>query len=344
MAHAEVVTRRRLACLPGVTMLLAASILGAGEPPAGSDADPGAPWTHRSGRDHPLVGRIWDVTDARFIDAPALLARLAAARFLLLGEKHDNADHHRLQAWILRGVIAAGRRPAIAFEMFNADDQPTIDRHLAAAPGDATGIADAVNWKRSGWPDWTMYQPIAAAATNGGVPIVAANLSRADLRALRLGGLGALDAVRVERLGLERPLSPAVRAEMAAEIQEAHCGQASDGVLQRMIDIQRARDARMAEAMSVSGSGRDGAVLIAGAGHVRRDRGAPAHLLAREVSATVLSLAFLEVVEAAVTPAAHAAREARGVLPFDYVWFTPRVDDADPCEKFRRSLGNLGGR
>ncbi|MCB1801471.1 MAG: hypothetical protein KDI82_07280 [Gammaproteobacteria bacterium] len=26
-------------------------------------------------------------------------------------------------------------------------------------------------------------------------------------------------------------------------------------------------------------------------------------------------------------------------LPFDYVWFTPRVDDEAPCERLRRIYG-----
>jgi len=28
-------------------------------------------------------------------------------------------------------------------------------------------------------------------------------------------------------------------------------------------------------------------------------------------------------------------------LPFDYVWFTPRVDESDPCEKFREQLEKM---
>jgi hypothetical protein len=29
-------------------------------------------------------------------------------------------------------------------------------------------------------------------------------------------------------------------------------------------------------------------------------------------------------------------------MPFDYVWFTPAVDDEDPCEKFRKPLERMG--
>jgi uncharacterized iron-regulated protein len=92
----------------------------------------------------------------------------------------------------------------------------------------------------------------------------------------------------------------------------------------------------MAEAL-VRGGQRDGALLIAGAGHVRTDRGVPFHLGRRVPDASLVSLAFLEVDAEAKAPAEYAAR-FEGTLPFDYVWFTPRIDDTDPCARLRASL------
>jgi len=82
---------------------------------------------------------------------------------------------------------------------------------------------------------------------------------------------------------------------------------------------------------------RDGAVLITGVGHARRDRGVPAHLARHIPDAKIASLAFLEVDPAATKPADYAARFGGEPLPFDYVWFTPKIDDADPCEKFKQA-------
>src|SRR6266536_2359670 len=103
-------------------------------------------WQSPLGRDHASSGTIWDVRAAAPITADTLVARLAARRFVLLGEKHDNPDHHRLQAWTLAALVAAGRRPAVAFEMFRADQADVIARHLAGAPGDAHGLGDALDW------------------------------------------------------------------------------------------------------------------------------------------------------------------------------------------------------
>ncbi len=296
-------------------------------------------WESPVSREHPLVGRIWDVKAGAFVDERTLSGRLAASRFVLLGERHDNPDHHVLQAQTVRALIAAGRRPAVGFEMFSTDDAPAIARYLAGSPKDASGLGDAVNWKRSGWPEWRFYQPIAQAALDAGLPIAATNLSRAAIDALRKNGLAGLGPTIVARLKLDGGPTPATRAAMAQEIRESHCGQAPEAMLDRMVDLQWARDARMAEALARTG-GRDGAVLITGTGHVRRDRGVPAHLARHAPGTPVASVALLEVDAQATAPVEYAAR-FDGVLPFDYVWFTPRIDDVDPCEKFKQQLERL---
>lgn len=315
-----------------VTLLVA--LLAAAVPAATADERapalaPGPPWESALGRDHPLSGQIWQPASGTFIAPAALVSRLVAARFALLGEKHDNADHHRLQAWLVRALFDAGRRPALAFEMFSGDEDAAIARARAAAPLDAAGIARAVDWTHSGWPDFRLYEPIVRAALEGGTPIVGANLSRTVMQTMRHGGLAALDPAQRTALGLERPLPTEASLGLFAEIRSSHCDALPDESVERMVDIQRARDAQMALALARVG-GRDGAVLIAGAGHTRADRGVPWSLARQAAGATVMSLAFVEV----QTGLADPARYGRDLAAYDVVWFTPRVDDRDPCEAF----------
>lgn len=288
-------------------------------------------WQAPLGREHPLAGKIWDTRAGRFVASDELVAGLAGARYVLLGERHDNPDHHRVQAALVRALLAAGRQPAVAFEMFTADDAPAITRHLAAAPRDATGLAAAVNWKRSGWPDWAYYQPIAQAALDAGLPVVAANLAPATARALARGNRAALPDGLAARYGLEHPLPGGSQAALAAEIRDAHCGRIPADRIDGMVLAQRARDATLADALL--GAGRDGAVLIAGSGHVRADRGVPLYLRARAPGATIATVAPLEVREGWTRPEQYGAVFDDGRLPFDWVWFTPRMSDGDPCAR-----------
>src|SRR5207249_5799780 len=180
-------------------------------------------WESPAERAHPLVGRIWDVKAGTFIPEDTLVARLVASRFVLLGERHDNPDHHVLQAKLLRAMVEAGRRPAVGFEMLATDDAPAIVRYLARSPKDAAGLGDAVNWSRSGWPEWRFYQPIAQVALDASVPIVATNLSRAATDAVRRNGLPGLGPTLMSQLRLAQP-PPDTRRRMTRQLPQSHGG------------------------------------------------------------------------------------------------------------------------
>jgi uncharacterized iron-regulated protein len=291
------------------------------------------PWQAPRQREHPLAGRIWDVRRARFVDADTVVARLATSRYVLLGEKHDNPDHHQIQAALLRALLGTGRRPAVAFEMFTSDQAPALARQLAAAPHDPAALAEAVHWKQSGWPDWAYYRPIVQTAMDAGVPIVAGNLPAAAVRGIARGEAEALPADLRTRYGLDRPLAPVTHARLTDEIRDSHCGTLPDERLEGMVLAQRARDAKLAD--SLLAADRDGGVLIAGLGHVRKDWGVPVYLAARAPGARIATVAPLEVQGDWRQPADYAGA-FDGVLPYDWVWFTPRVDEDDPCAQFKR--------
>ena len=335
-----------LLLLVGVSMLGGCSVFG-------------REWRARHGRDHLLAGRIFDVNEGRFIDRLDLMTKLSAAEFVLLGERHDHPDHHRRQAEIVGGLIERGRRPAVAFEVFNIDDGPAIERHLREHPGDADGIAEVVKWSEGHWPPWRFYRPIVKRAVAAGLPVVATNLSRAEVRELgrvasdagfensRPASDATLASLRetepgrkILELGLDRPIDAAAEEAIADSIRATHCGHAQAKRIPGMILAQRARDAQMAEVLA-SPERADGLVLIAGAGHARLDRAAPYYLRLRLPEARVVSLAFLEVIDGEGTPREHAAAIDEAVLPFDIVWFTPRLSDEDPCEQFRKALEGM---
>ena len=86
-------------------------------------------WLSPHYRDHPLVGTIW-TSDFKPATPEQLETAVLEANFVLLGEIHTNADHHRLQAQMIEALVRAGRRPAVAFEMIPASMQAELDRHL----------------------------------------------------------------------------------------------------------------------------------------------------------------------------------------------------------------------
>ncbi|ATB29496.1 ChaN family lipoprotein [Melittangium boletus] len=287
-------------------------------------------------RPHPLVGKIWDTRAGRFVDAATLDEALAQARYVLLGEKHDNPEHHRLQAERVRALTASGRKPALAFEMIDAEQQSLLDETRARASGDPDAIARAVDWEHSGWPDWTLYRPLFAWGLEHDLPLVGANLPRALVRQLVKQGPEALPPETRARLGLDAPVPEDVAREMREEMRESHCGQLPESLLEPMAFAQRARDAQMADRLLSTATGAGG-ILITGAGHARTDRGVPASLVRREPGTRVASLAFVEVSPETPEPRSYA-------LPYDYVWFTPAVEREDPCAPLRAAPEKAPGK
>ncbi len=310
--------------------LLLAACCAAPHPAALSTA-----WESTLHRDHPLVGRIWDVRARRFVPEAEILAAVAHGRFVLLGETHDNPDHHALQARLLRAIVAAGRRPALAFEMLDLDQQPEVDAVLRGPDPTPPALRDAVGWDESGWPPFALYQPIFQAGLGAHLPIVAANLSRRAARAVIHHGAGVLDPPVRELLERAGPLSPDEERDRREEMEALHCGQLPQAFLGPMVLSQRARDAQLALALR-SGATADGAVLITGAEHARRDRGVGAFLrIAGVPPGEVVAVAFREVDPEERTPAGYDP------AAYDYLVFTPGTDRGDPCADMRPPSGGI---
>jgi uncharacterized iron-regulated protein len=234
------------------------------------------------------------------------MAAAARARHVLLGETHDNAEHHRLQRVVLEALGAQGSR-ALAMEQFDTEHQPAMDAARTRG-ADAEALADAGRLNRKGW-DWPRYRPLVEYALERGWPILAANLSREAARAI------VADPSRF----VGPPPGDTQRRILEKDMVDGHCGQqVPPQRLAGMVAAQRARDARMAETLSRQPA----SVLIAGSHHVRREIGVPAYL------GGTLSIAFIETRAGASRPQDYRHGE------FDYLWFTAPAARKDPCEGF----------
>ncbi len=292
-------------------------------------------WQSPLHRQHPLVGAIWDVHQGRFVGERALSAAAARAHYLLLGEVHDNPDHHLLEATLVRAATGAGARPAAAFEMLDEDRQAAIDAALAAPDAGADALARAVDWAHSGWPTFALYRPVFAAAIEARLPIAAVGLPRAIVGHLFHRGPSALPPRIRDVLDRAGPPSPEVVAKLREEMSASHCGELPEKLLDPLVLVQRARDALMAERL-LAGGGR--AILVAGSGHVREDRGVPSYLRREAPGRGALAVAFVEVSDEGRSPGDYASGFGETALPFDLVVFTPAAEREDPCQGFHEKM------
>lgn len=309
-------------------------------------AAPEGGWQTGGLPDHALVGHIWGQAEARFVEPETVVSEALQAEFVLLGEKHDNPDHHLLQAEILSSMLDAGRRPAVVMEMIERDRQPDVIAFWDADESDVSQFGEAVAWEKSGWPEFEMYLPVVNLAFEHRIPLIAGDLPQEQRRTVGAQGLDAFTVRERKTLGLDRQLSTGASSSLIEELKRSHCNMLPEKALVTMAAVQRARDATMALAMleGFLDTG-DGAVFIGGAGHAREDRGIPWYLRARVTfGPRIVTIAFREVEEGETDPLAYLPRRSNNDLsPFDYIWFTPRVDNKDPCAEFLKKHKGLTG-
>ncbi|QGZ37039.1 ChaN family lipoprotein [Stappia indica] len=308
--------------------------------PAGAQST-GAPaggFTLDEGADHPLAGRVWSVSRSAFVPPAEVETAVARARFVLLGEIHDNPDHHALQAQLLAAATGeGGRKPAVVLEMLPRDRQGDVEAYLASGTATAAGFGEALGWAESGWPDYAIYRPVIEVAFELGLPVIAGDTPREERRKVAAEGAEALGAERIAALRLAEPLGEAADAVLLDTLFDGHCAMMPREALTPLVAVQRLRDATLADAMISAGD--DGAVLIAGSGHVRKDLGVPRYLEWREPDAAVVAVGFVEVTEGESAPLLYAGGTADVPPPYDYLWFTPRKDRGDPCEGLKERFG-----
>lgn len=259
---------------------------------------------------HALQGRIWDTRTQQFIAEDTLYQRAAAARYVLLGEKHDSEAHHARQLDVLQGLAVLGVKPALAMEQMDTEFQAALSQAQSAGQADAEALADAGQLNRKGWR-WPMYKDLIAFAAQRQWPLRAANLSRTEARKIALG----------EVVPVLPPATPAQLAALEDDVVQGHCGHRPEAArLNGIVAAQRARDARMAQTLDAVGGP---VVLIAGAGHVRADRAVPRYLVAPEQA---LAIAMVETTAGKLQPTDY---DRAG---FDLLWFTEAgAQGPDPC-------------
>ena len=271
---------------------------------------------------HTLEGKVWDTRSKSFLSSEAAMALVVQQPAILLGEKHDSTYHHALQLQVLQALQQKGRRPVLAMEQLDAENQADIAAALALpelrslAPEEAAErLAELGKLNKKGWR-WPMYRDLLAFALQQNWAVVGANLSRKQGRDIAMG---------TKQVSL--PDLPAQGiAALEDDLTQGHCGQKLPAAhMNAMVTAQRARDLTMAQ--TIEPWGKDGVVLIAGSGHVRRDRAAPAYYKNKDSAAQTIAVAFTEVDPAKTAPQDY---DAAG---FDLLWFTPRTERDDPCAK-----------
>jgi len=317
--------------------------------------------------------KVWSRKDKHLIDEATFIERIAQRKFVLLGEVHDNPRHHRLRERIVTKINAYRQNgaPSVAvsaavFEHATTDRQPQLDAlstrlrmtqgaTLPVTDEDAAEFFKAANWKSRGWPKSEIFFPLVRTVLGSRMPLYAGDVPRQRIMSVARGSSTpqsvALPESEIGRLALDQDLGKANNQAALSEIAVAHCGVLPESMLGPMAYAQRLRDATLADTMIEAAQKHGSAVLFAGNGHVRDDRGVPWYIRTRTGQQAV-SVLFKERqtgrpegtrvksdrnTEDARSTSTDQRLEAERTA--DYVIWTPRRERPDPCLELREKYG-----
>lgn len=255
-------------------------------------------------------------------DPPAEPIVETTPRLFLLGEVHDNAEGHRQRLEELRLDAKGSADMAIAMEQFDREHQAALDAAMARCAEAACVIAAASPGKSS-W-NWDYYAPVIQLALDHDIPLLAANLSRADAAGVVEGGFAVLPE-RLRTTYLDRPLPDGLLAAQVEAVRAGHCNMLPEAMLEPMARAQIARDVVMADTLVGALADHELVFLLAGNGHVDRRVGVSLWLGGSGVQ--WVATGYVEDGDI-------------GDAWFDSVQPIPPVQREDPCAAFARSRGD----
>jgi uncharacterized iron-regulated protein len=235
------------------------------------------------------------------------LEALLPADVLILGEQHDAAEHQKIEQQVVALLAAKGALAAVALEMADTGASTSALKPSATEQQ----VRNALDWNDKGWP-WASYGPAVMTAVRAGVPVLGANLPRAQMPA------SMADSQFDGRLP-----GPALKAQQQL-IRIGHCNLLPESQITPMTRIQIAKDVTMANTLAQAALPGKTVLLLAGSGHADRLLGVPQHLPADLKT---------KAVRLRAGTAANEKPEA-----FDAVWMTTALAGKDYCEGLDKTL------
>lgn len=266
-----------------------------------------------------------------------VVADLAKADVVYVGEAHTIRRHHELQLRLLQELFARGVPLSLCLEQLEAGDQPAVDRY-ARGETDFAALVREIGWDKK-WRNYADYQPLCEFARVHRLPIRALNAPAAVIRAVsRGGGLAKLPADQRASLPAEVHLEDPVYERLMRLELAVHMA-VDPAKLRPMFEAQAARDdtmaAHIAAALRPAGSPQRVAFVVAGAGHVRFGLGT-AERVRRRVPGVVerivlitesgeLSLSEADKAASREVTISHADLREIGRPPGDYLRVLPKA-------------------
>lgn len=226
----------------------------------------------------------WTVPGSGRIATRELLARASKAQVVLLGESHDDADHHRWELQTVAALAALHPKLVLGFEMFPRRVQAALDRWVAGDLSEAEFLK-ASDWSQVWGYDAAFYLPLFHFARLNHAPMMALNVERDLVHAVRAKGLAAVAPEKREGVSDPAAASEAYLARLFDAYAQhpeknASAPARTDPEFRRFVDAQLVWDRAMAQALAAAAERDPDALVVGvmGSRHIAHGDGVPHQL------------------------------------------------------------------
>jgi uncharacterized iron-regulated protein len=223
------------------------------------------------------AGTFYDCSAGASIGFDELVARMAGADVVLLGEEHTSMDQKVLHARLVEGMAASGKKLVLAMEFFLRDDQDSLDRWLRGEIDDRA-LLEETGWYDRGGYRWEYYRPVMEVARTHGMAIVGANVSRDIPRTVNRQGLDGLSEEQREQVGEVTTSGFPQHSYLISRYFGDTVALLPPGWFENMYAAQCLWDVVMARSILQKVGEDTTVVLVVGSGHVAYDLGIPRRL------------------------------------------------------------------
>jgi uncharacterized iron-regulated protein len=237
------------------------------------------------------AGGQWIALDGgkvRLQSGPEIIRNAASQDVVLLGEQHDEEDHHRWQLQMLAALHAQRPTMVIGFEMFPRRVQPVLDQWVAGTLSPREFLKQA-DWNTVWAFPQQIYMPLFEFARINKIPMIALNIDSKLSRQVAEKGWSKIPLAEREGVGQPAPPLPAYRnflrdiyaTHVAMQGKSAAKGKANqEESFNGFVDSQLAWDLAMAEGLAKELNRKERPLLVGimGSGHIRFGHGVPHQL------------------------------------------------------------------